>query len=146
MVLSFRILHVSQLYHTSAGDKLPLSLSGIERLQSTTHRPVAERRSRGAAMLRTLRNWFGRNAAAHAPSTTDDARQAAANARQDRASLIDALYREGRRLQQEIKETSDALERSATTDERAAHERRLAVLHEALKQKQSDLAKIQARI
>ena len=97
-------------------------------------------------MLRTLRNWFARNASVRTPSTQDDARQAAMDARQDRASLIDALYRDGRRLQQEIKETSDALEHSTTTAERAAHERQLAVLHEALKQKQSELARIQGRI
>jgi hypothetical protein len=97
-------------------------------------------------MLRTLRNWFGRNASARPPSTGDDARQAAANARQDRASLIDGLYRDGRQLQHEIKETTDALERSTTTEELTTNERQLAALHEALKQKQRDLAKIQARI
>jgi hypothetical protein len=69
-----------------------------------------------------------------------------ATARQARADLIETLHRDGRQIQQAIKEASDARDRSATVDERAAHERELTVLHGALKEKQGELAKIQGRI
>jgi len=97
-------------------------------------------------MLQTLRNWFGRNVSARTPPTPDQARRAEATARQDRADLIDSLHRDSRQLQEQIKAASDALAGSTTANERAAHERQLADLHGALKQKQSDLAKIQGRI
>jgi hypothetical protein len=97
-------------------------------------------------MLRTVLNWFGRKAPSRTPPTHEHAQRAEATARQDRASLIEALYRDGRQLQQAIKDASDALERSATADERTVHERQLASLHDALRQKQSELARIQGRI
>ncbi len=97
-------------------------------------------------MLRGLRNWVARTFATKAPPTPEQAQRAAEQARQDRAGTIDDLRRDVRRLQQDIKDVSDALESGITGDERTAHEGRLASLQRALEQKQRELARLQGRV
>ena len=101
-------------------------------------------------MFRQARNWLQRTfSATHSPTTTpptpDQADWTAAAARRDRAGTITVLRSEIRRLQQDIKDVSDALE-DLTGDERAAHERRLASLHHELEHKQRELGGLQARV
>ena len=97
-------------------------------------------------MLRGLRSWAARTFAQPAPPTPEQAERAAAQARQDRAGTIGDLRSEIRRLQQEIKDVSDALESDLTDDARTADEGRLASLHRQLDQKQRELNRLQARV
>ena len=97
-------------------------------------------------MLRRLRRWAERAFAPRAAPTPEQARRAAGEARQDRAGTVDDLRSEIRRLQQDIKDVSDALESGPTGDARSVHTGRLASLHRELDQKQRDLAKLQARV
>ena len=97
-------------------------------------------------MLRGLRSWVARTFAQPAPPTPEQAERAAAQARQDRAGTIGDLRSEIRRLQQEIKDVSDALESDLTDDARTADEGRLASLHRQLDQKQRELNRLQARV
>ena len=97
-------------------------------------------------MLRRLRSWVERAFAAQAAPTPDQARRAAGQARQDRAGTVDGLRGEIRRLQQDIKDVSDALDGELTGDARTAHEGRLASLHRELDQKQRELNRLQARV
>jgi hypothetical protein len=101
-------------------------------------------------MLRQVRDWLqrifsGTTSSATTPPTRDQAQRTAAAARHDRAGTITALRSEIRRLQQDIKDVSDALE-GLTGDERAAHEGRLASLHRELELKQRELGGLQARV
>jgi hypothetical protein len=101
-------------------------------------------------MLRQVRNWLQRTFSTTTPPTAtpptrEQAQRTAAAARHDRAGTITALQSEIRRLQQEIKDVSDAMEGLAG-DERAAHEGRLASLHRELEHKQRELGGLQARI
>ena len=97
-------------------------------------------------MLRGLRHWAARAFVREAPPTPEQAERAAGQARQDRAGTIDDLRVEIRRLQQDIKDVSDALASGPAGDVRAAHEGRLASLHRQLDQKQRELARLQARV
>ena len=97
-------------------------------------------------MLRGFRSWVARAFAPQAPPTPEQAQQAAAQARQDRAGTIGDLRSEIRRLQQEIKDVSDALDSGLTGDARTADEGRLASLHRELDQKQRELNRLQARV
>ena len=97
-------------------------------------------------MFERLLSLFGRGGSVGGPATEEQARQAEATARQGRADVIDELHREGRQLQQAIKDESDALASSTTAAERAAHEDQIVTLQKALKQKQQELSKLQARI
>ena len=97
-------------------------------------------------MLRGLRHWATRAFARQAPPTREQAERAAGQARQDRAGTIDDLRVEIRRLQQDIKDVSDALDSGPAGDARGAHEARLASLHHQLDQKQQELARLQARV
>ncbi len=96
-------------------------------------------------MLRTLRRWIGRAVAATPSPTPEQARGAATDARRDRAAVVDGLRADVRRLQQEIKDASDALGGVAGA-ERAAQERRLAALHDDLARTQQELGRYQARV
>ena len=97
-------------------------------------------------MLRTLRRWVGRAVAATSSPTPEQARGAAADARRDRAAVVDGLRADVRRLQQEIKDASDALDGLAAGAGRAAQERRLAALHGDLERAQEELGRYQARV
>ena len=96
-------------------------------------------------MLPKVRRWLERPFAATPPPTPEQARGAAATARHDRAGTIDDLRTEVRRLQQDIKDVSDALD-GLTDAERTAHERRLASLHGDLERKQQELGRLQAHV
>ena len=96
-------------------------------------------------MLRRLRRWAERAFAPRAAPTPEQARRAAGEARQDRAGTVDDLRSEIRRLQQDIKDASDALDGLAGA-ERAAQERRLAALHGDLERTQRELDRFQARV
>ena len=97
-------------------------------------------------MLRGLRSWVARAFAPQAPPTAEQAERAAARARQDRAGTIGDLRSEIRRLQQDIKDVSDALDGGPTGDARTAQEGRLASLHRQLEERQRELARLQARV
>ena len=97
-------------------------------------------------MLRRLRSRVERAFATRPAPTPDQARRAAGQARQNRAGTVDDLRGEIRRLQQDIKDVSDALDSDPMDDARSVHEERLASLDRELGQKQSELAKLQARV
>ena len=97
-------------------------------------------------MLRRLRRWVERAFAPRAAPTPEQARRAAGEARHDRAGIVDDLRSEIRRLQQDIKDVSDALASGLADDARAVHEGRLASLHRELDRKQRELAGLQARV
>ena len=97
-------------------------------------------------MLRKLRGWVERAFAPRAAPTPEQARRAAAEARQDRAGTVDDLRSEIRRLQQDIKDVSDALASGPAGDAHTVDEGRLASLHLELDRKQRELARLQARV
>jgi hypothetical protein len=97
-------------------------------------------------MLRGLRSWIERALARQAPPTPEQAQRTAGQARHDRADTLVALRVEIRRLQQDIKDASDALERDPAGGARADHEGRLAALSRELDRKQRELAGLQARV
>ena len=97
-------------------------------------------------MLRGLRRWAARAFATQAPPTPEQAERVAGRAWQDRAGTIGDLRVEIRRLQQDIKDVSDALDSGPTGEARTANEGRLASLHRQLDQKQRELARFQARV
>ena len=97
-------------------------------------------------MLRGLRGWAARVFSTQELPTPEQAERAAGRARQDRAGTIDDLRSEIRRLQQDVKDVTDALDGGPTGDGRAAHEGRLASLHSRLEQKQRELDRLQARV
>ena len=96
-------------------------------------------------MLGKVRRWIEGVFLAPPSPTSDQARGAAAEARHDRAEMIDDLRTDVRRLQQEIKDVSDALDGASDAD-RATHERRLAALHGDLERKQQELGRFQAHV
>ncbi len=96
-------------------------------------------------MLGKVRRWIEGVFLAPLSPTSDQARGAAAAARHDRAEMIDDRRTDVRRLQQEIKDVSDALD-GATDADRATHERRLASLHGDLERKQQELGCFQAHV
>jgi hypothetical protein len=85
-----------------------------------------------------VRALFG----ASAPPTIAGAQRA----REDRASVVLALRKDVRGLQQEITDLSEAGENGGAADEHAADSARLALLQHRLEQKQAELAKYQARV
>ena len=97
-------------------------------------------------MLRGLRDRVARVFTPTAPPTPEQAERAAGQARHDRAGTIDNLRGEIRRLQQDIKDVSDALASGPPGDDRTADEGRLASLHRRLEEKQRELAGLQARV
>ena len=97
-------------------------------------------------MLRAVRAWLDRTFAAKPPPTPEEARRAADQARSDRAETILDLRAEVRRLQQAIKDASDALDRGVADHERAIVAGRLAALGQQLEQKQAELGKLQGRV
>ena len=96
-------------------------------------------------MLRKARNWLERTFSPKTSPTPEQAERSAATARHDRTGVLTDLRSEVRRLQQEIKDVSDALDGPAG-DGRTAHEKRLATLHRELEQKQRELSRLQARV
>ena len=96
-------------------------------------------------MLRAVRDWLQRTFSTKTPPTPEQAERAAATARHDRAGNITELRSEVRRLQQEIKDVSDSLER-LTGAERTAQEGRIASLQRELEQMQRELGGLQARV
>jgi hypothetical protein len=101
-------------------------------------------------MLRRVRSWLQRTLSTTVspmtpPPTREQVQRTAAAARADRAGTITALHTEIRRLQQAIKDVSDALE-GLTGGDRAAQEERLAALHRELEHEQRELDKLQARV
>ena len=96
-------------------------------------------------MLGKVRRWIAGVFFAPPSPTPDQARGAAATARHDRAGMIDDLRTDVRRLQQDIKDASDARDGSTDAD-RATHERRLAALHSDLERKQQELGRFQAHV
>jgi uncharacterized protein YukE len=97
-------------------------------------------------MLRGLRSRVARAFTEKPPPTPEQAHLVTAKSQQERAGTIGDLSSEIRRLQQEIKDVSDALASGLTGDARTAHEGTLASLHRQLDETQRDLAKLQARI
>ena len=97
-------------------------------------------------MLRGLRSWVARTFAPAAPATPEQTERTAAQARQDRAGTIGDLRGEIRRLQQDIKDVSDALDGELRGEARAAHEGQLASLHRQLDQTQRELNRLHARV
>jgi hypothetical protein len=69
-----------------------------------------------------------------------------AQARQDRAETIAALWREVRQLQQAIKEATDALDHQLPGEARQRQAQQLAALERQLAQTQQELARYQARV
>jgi hypothetical protein len=67
-------------------------------------------------------------------------------ARQDRAATIAGLWAEVRRLQQAIKEASDALDHLLPGEARQRQAQQLAALERQLTQTQQALARYQARV
>jgi hypothetical protein len=97
-------------------------------------------------MLRGVRHWLERIYSKKPPPTREESQRAAETVRHDRAESILELRREVRRLQQAIKDVSDALDSGIAGHERAVHEGRLAAFQHELEQKQRELGGLQGRV
>jgi hypothetical protein len=90
-------------------------------------------------MLARWRVWLQRGLTRTAAPTPEQARH-------DRAETIATLWSEVRRLQQAIKDASDALDHQAPGAARQRQARQLAALERQLAQTQQALARYQARV
>ncbi len=97
-------------------------------------------------MLRQLRDWATRRFSPPDPPTREQAQATAQAARDDRAELVTDLQGQVRRLQQDITDLTDVVDRGPDGTDRQGDVARLVELEKALAQKQRDLARFQARI
>lgn len=96
--------------------------------------------------LKDLRTKVTAFFASGRPPTVEQGQRSAEQARDKRASAVNDLRTEVRRLQQEISDASDAAEREGGRGANADSDPRIVALHQRLEQKQAELARFQARV
>lgn len=98
--------------------------------------------------LKNLQTWVKRLTSAGSNAAPDESRtpRSPEQTRTDRASSVVELRKEVRALQQEISDLIDAKERGDGTAGSTAHDSQMATLQRRLAEKQTALAKYQARV
>ncbi len=97
-------------------------------------------------MLNALRAWSKRLMPSNSKPSVDGARRTAEDARTHRASEVNRLNDDIRRIQHEISDLNDAMNASGGSESPKANEAKMATLHQQLAAKQRELGTHQARI
>lgn len=98
--------------------------------------------------LKDLQTWAKRFTSSSSSSAPKESRthRSAEQTRNDRASSVVELRKDVRALQQEISDLIDAQESGGVTTGNSSHEAQMATLQRRLAEKQTELAKFQARV
>ena len=97
-------------------------------------------------MVEQIRNWLKRFTTSDTPTPTGQSRGSEQAARENRATLVEALRQDVSRLQQEILTLSNAADGQIAGAERPPENVKIAALECQLNEKQQELAKFQGRI
>lgn len=96
--------------------------------------------------LKNLQTWVKRFTGSSSEQNESRTSRSPEQTRTDRASSVVDLRKDVRALQQEISDLIDAKERGDVTTGNTAHEAQMATLQRRLAEKQTELAKYQARV
>jgi hypothetical protein len=96
--------------------------------------------------LKELQNWVKRFARSSPSPGDNQTHRSAEQTRDDRTNSVVELRKDVRALQQEISDLVDAQERGGLATRNVSPEAQMASLQRRLAEKQSQLAKFQARV